>query len=522
MKENVTQAFNFQTNPQIQGDDDGFGTQGRKTKQKKEAEEKVSKIKVYRGPQALELYLQSLQFILWKQCYTLIYNMGLPQEFEDVVKGLWALRLDKIDLGTEEAILHSSQETSRLEMDSQGGRGKERLSRTKPVPSLIDSLATCYLGIVILRLPISLGDLHQWAYKEDITYVRAVRFVPTVMKEKLPAQYLEALDTQSILEVDDIRKAVQELSLFYNQDVIKLTMPAINHPLLLFRYIRDLALPLEIYPTVRRTAKLLNVNFSFSQSNTRQKVSYFPEVALMAFLVIAVKIYYPFDTIDRHPRSLNDPGALAMDWEYWCQLQHDHDSRATAGGKLGRGNEIKVTESETFGLSGDQVDEYLDWFEKTYVDEQRARNHPRGYPEQLLDIFPTGKPGGSIKTPIHPEMERQTEEKALQHKLKAVQENLKLRKIIPDQDGDDVPSGEPINRLGSYYKRYRKVEALNPSAKSFHQAAAGLIAIKLHTLLVAVTQVESKLLAFRKRQLKAVEESGAEEAGSQNEGDETE
>ncbi|KAL8929248.1 MAG: hypothetical protein Q9208_001331 [Pyrenodesmia sp. 3 TL-2023] len=147
------------SNPQTQEDDDDFGTQGRKTKQKKEAEEKVSKI--YRGPQALELFLQAFQLILWKQCYTLINNMSLPQEFEDVVKGLWALRLDKIDLGTEEVILHSSQETSKLEADSQGNHGKERLSRTKPVPSLIDSLATCYLGMVILRLPISLSDLHQ-------------------------------------------------------------------------------------------------------------------------------------------------------------------------------------------------------------------------------------------------------------------------------------------------------------------------------------------------------------------------
>lgn len=241
----------------------------------------------------------------------------------------------------------------------------------------------------------------------------------------------------------------------------------------------------------------------------------------MALLVIAVKIYYPFDTINRHPRSLNDPGTLAMDWHRWCQLQNDHDSRATAGDKLGRGNEIKVTESDTFDLSGDQVDEYLDWFEKTYVDEQRARNHPRGYPEQLLDMFPTGRPGGSIKIPIHPEVERQTDEEALQHKLKAVQGNLKLREVIPDQDMDDGHSDEPVDRLGSYYKRYRKVEDLNPLAKAFHEAVAGLIAIKLHTLLVAVMQIESKLLAFRRRQLKALEDSGAEEVESQDERDET-
>ncbi|KAL8903727.1 MAG: hypothetical protein Q9207_003745 [Kuettlingeria erythrocarpa] len=479
------------SNPQTQEDDDDFGTQGRKTKQKKEAEEKVSKI--YRGPQARDLFLQAFQLILWKQCYTLIQSIGLPRELEEVVKGLWALRLDTIDLGTEETTLHSSQDTTKPQTDSQGDHeGRARLSRTKPMPSLIDSLATCYLGMVILRLPFSLGDVHRWAYREEITYVRA-----------------------SVLEADDIRNAVQELSLFYNRDDIKLTLPAINHPLLLFRYIRDLALPLEIYPPVRRMAKLLDINFTFPQSNTRQKVSYFPEAALMALLLVAVKIYHPFDTIDRHPRSLNDPGTLAMNWDHWWQLQKEQDSRDTADGRLGRGNQIKVTESEAFELSGDQVDEYLDWFEKTYVDEQRARNHPRGYPQQLLDMFPTGSPGGSIRPPFAPGLERQANEEALQRKLKAVQGSLNSREVVSDNDAEG--SDETVNRLGSHYKRYRKVEDLNPPAKAFHEAAAKLIAIDLHTLLVATMQIEHSLLGFRRRQLKAAE--GTENAASLDQDD---
>lgn len=57
---------------------------------------------------------------------------------------------------------------------------------------------------------------------------------------------------QSALEANDIRNAVQELSLFYNRDDIKLTLPAINHPLLLFRYIRDLALPRTYCPFLAR------------------------------------------------------------------------------------------------------------------------------------------------------------------------------------------------------------------------------------------------------------------------------
>ena len=35
-----------------------------------------------------------------------------------------------------------------------------------------------------------------WATKDDIPYIRVVRFIPKAMKDKLPAYYLSALDTQ--------------------------------------------------------------------------------------------------------------------------------------------------------------------------------------------------------------------------------------------------------------------------------------------------------------------------------------
>ena len=43
------------------------------------------------------------------------------------------------------------------EVKSEGGKlKKERL-----YPSLVDSLAICYMGIMLLRIPISLGDIYR-------------------------------------------------------------------------------------------------------------------------------------------------------------------------------------------------------------------------------------------------------------------------------------------------------------------------------------------------------------------------
>lgn len=225
-----------------------------------------------------------------------------------------------------------------------------------------------------------------------------------------------------------------------------------------------------------------------------------PEVALVALLVIAVKLYYPFDAIDRHPSSATDPGVLALDWEQWCKAQKEYDSRETADGQLGRGNEIRVEEKDVFNLSSDQMDEYFDWFEKTWIDEERARNHPRGYPEQLLNMFPTGRQNAG-PTRNTAQEENQTNDEALERKLRTVQGQLKVRKIISDRDART--SRLPVNRIGSYYKRYRKIEDLSVTAKTFHEMAASLVAIKVSSLLVAVMQVEQKLIRLRKRDLEA-------------------
>ena len=120
--------------------------------------------KVHRGAPASALYLQCYQLILWKQCYALIETIGWPSEFESVVKDLWALRLQlvKAKVDAEESdgdTLFSSQPVSdaeaQAEVDSQPkGWGKA-------VPTLIESLGLCYMAAMILRLPISMGELHR-------------------------------------------------------------------------------------------------------------------------------------------------------------------------------------------------------------------------------------------------------------------------------------------------------------------------------------------------------------------------
>ena len=135
------------------------------------------------------------------------------------MKDLWALRLQLLKGKTvaieDEDTVFSSQTQTETEIESNGEEvGRVYNVEGKAMPTLIETLGLCYLGMVLLRSPMSMGDLYRyvmrasptqyfwlmasvssWVVREDIPFIRAVRFVPAVMKQKLPAEYLKALDT---------------------------------------------------------------------------------------------------------------------------------------------------------------------------------------------------------------------------------------------------------------------------------------------------------------------------------------
>lgn len=115
----------------------------------------------------MQLYLQSYQLILWKQCYALIHTVGLPAELESVIKDLWALRLqllkDRVDPESEGNMVFSSQRESEKEAESKNDGKREWKVRGKEMPVLNETLGLCYLGMILLRLPVSLGDVYRYA-----------------------------------------------------------------------------------------------------------------------------------------------------------------------------------------------------------------------------------------------------------------------------------------------------------------------------------------------------------------------
>jgi hypothetical protein len=183
---------------------DNYGQQGaisRKAKQKRERQHKHLS-----GNTAAELCLECLQLILRKQVAWLVRERDLPAELETVVRDLWDLRVrnfgglrivdgkerrkgrgrdtnSETASGSESERFYSSQGETDGESDAWAGRSV-RASRIKtwavregqrwPMPTLMDTLALCYVGCLAMRLPVRIGDLFGWARSGSLLFIRAV------------------------------------------------------------------------------------------------------------------------------------------------------------------------------------------------------------------------------------------------------------------------------------------------------------------------------------------------------------
>ena len=89
------------------------------------------------------------------------------------MKDLWALRLQLLKGKTvavaDEDPVFSSQPQTETEVESNGEEvGRVYKVEGKAMPTLIETLGLCYLGMVLLRSSISMGDLHRYVKRDPL------------------------------------------------------------------------------------------------------------------------------------------------------------------------------------------------------------------------------------------------------------------------------------------------------------------------------------------------------------------
>ncbi|KAF3482967.1 uncharacterized protein GIQ15_02291 [Arthroderma uncinatum] len=411
------------------------------------------------------------------------------EDLKGIVKDLWILRLDKIYKGRDDIYveedddnttqLFSSQTGASNEIDKEEHRYHKRKLSTSP--RVIDSLALCYLGILLLRLPVSVGYVQKWITEDEVPFLRPLRFIPPAMKDRLPAIYHLALDTKNIPTGDQFHRAVADLVMLYHRD-FRVEFPAVNSSLLLFSYIKQLSLPIELFSAVKQLMKRVNFTYTFPKATTGKFRSiYIPEVQLMSLVVVATKLLFPFDSIKRYPRTSNDPAVQVIDWVKWAESQTSFDNRGKSQGFLTNSAAIQATEEDAMTMTQQQLDEYMDWYDKLWIADKEGRGF-----NPFADMFPTSR----VSNGEDNSQAKQSDEEAVIEKLRTVLSNLRVRRIITEEEAGRLM--KPVPRPGSDYLRFRYVNQLPDNAKIFYDTAAKTIGVSMETLVLAVYQTEHK------------------------------
>jgi RNA polymerase I-specific transcription initiation factor RRN7 len=314
---------------------------------------------------------------------------------------------------------------------------------------------------MLLRIPITVADLTDWVNAGELCYYRASKEIPLSMRDRLPGHLQEQLEPQDLVAPETLQRKMLEW-LTTLTDTFGMAVPPINHPPVLYRWVQELSLPLEVYVGAQRLGRVLNVDHCYrlnAKAGTLMSLRY-PEIRLMALVVITTKLLFPFDNGRRYPATSNELAALRMDWKVWDEQQQkdpagpDHD---LSNGETSERNHLpfrdafSMTEAGSLDLAGDSLDQYLDWCENHIASEEVRERGRAGreadFRRALFRMFPSGDPQRNNGTRAAVEMRDPGKSSA--DRLRQVQGALRPERVVVDEGSDDVP------RAGSSYAQYR-------------------------------------------------------------------
>ncbi|KAF2802933.1 uncharacterized protein BDZ99DRAFT_454184 [Mytilinidion resinicola] len=479
-------------------EEDDFNPHAKWQSAKSDVEDAEKQYQYYTGRDAFTLYLQCYQVILRHQIWFLVHKKGLPAELESVIFDLWALKVmnlkDRVADDREESLsqMFSSGSEEEIE-DSDDNRSKYMGSgrKARDTPKLIDTLALCYLGALTLRIPITTGDIYEWTTNGDMVYARAKDYLPLAMKERLPPIYKpNVLEPPGILRQQRLHGAIMDLALSYEHHH-GIVFPSLNHPVLLFRYMKELALPMEIYGAVAKLAKLLMYTFTYPTKAAvkRLRVTDIPDAQLVSLIVVCVKLFYPFDRIQRYPSTDGEPAGANMDWEVWEESTSTLKKLMEVPGQLNIREMMELQEKDIFSLSGDQMDQYLDWYQKTWVDETiREKDKDSNFRKELFNQFPIGPPVYRLEDFRAPDMDAAYVQAAQTKRVEDVHSKMSGNRVVAEKNAIN-----DIKRPGSQYKHYRRESELPDSARAFYKEAAKTSGLSVKMLVNAVFFTERRV-----------------------------
>jgi len=368
-----------------------------------------SKRKLY-GAAGRELFYKCYQCVLKSQVKTLINDHHLPEVLEIVVKRLYVQyiteglsqpsgktskkRKAKQDEDNDqiESEIDDDYNDSEEFSDNDSAHDEQDTSSSEQYqfhhkPLLINTLAICYLACRYLNLPIYLNDFVQWTITNKIPYMRASFNIPKSLRDRLQVDVLRRFEPKRPPFRADLIYAILKIS-----KSIKLTNLEMNYEPLLFKIIKELVLPPQIYYTTKKFIEMKKIKFNIKKSSHIEKkfhpnnnlfINSFPETKLISIIITITKLYF-FNS------SVN-PTHITYDWKKWKELLENLDLDQDDDDKNLK-NVIsslllsKDSNLDVINWDEKQTNKYLDWFTQKIVKTQTVENESISM-KRLYDLF---------------------------------------------------------------------------------------------------------------------------------------
>lgn len=364
------------------------------------------------------------------------------------------------------------------------GKDDDRAPRNFVV--VVDTISLLYLGVLLLRIPVCIGDLIIWVNNGHLPYYQASKVVPAEIRAPLPGRLQRLLEPETLLSGQDLHSSVLGTMRLLDKEY-GMRFPAINHTLLIAGWIRKLSLPIEVYPATSRLCEMLGSKFEFSVSNDAgpqliQKFSDMPEIHLMANLVVAVKMLFPIDEVIHHSATSSDLSALSIDWQQYLHMTEQTRAFEDA---------FAANEEDCLAMTAEQLDQYLHWYERIVASEEISERGRAGrdadFRRAMAAMFPA--PSTMSTSDVEVRMEASFSTKIQDERLADVQSKLRPKPIVHEtaQRGDQV---------GAFHRRYRTFEELARGEKAMqrlYELAARHSGVSVELMVGTVYSVERKL-----------------------------
>ncbi|RFN44382.1 polymerase i core factor subunit [Fusarium flagelliforme] len=467
------------------GDEVDAGNLGTKARKEKEIKEK--ELRHLTGQAGRNLFLECLQLVLRNQLLWLVKSKGHREELETVVRDLWDLRTrggglavneeTQQETGQDEGLaMFSSQPT--MEEKSQDKTPKTQQTRAQswnpeetsqwPMPNLNDTLALCYLGCLLLRIPTTIGELCLWANTGRIPYKRSYYDLPQEMQDRLPSAYTRALKLplRSSLKGIDLHNAVLDLALSFNYNY-GMIFPAVNETPTLVHFVRQLALPIEALVTAKSILSVMQFSFQLPIEQSRRFYVDYPEILLISSILVAAKLCFP---LGRHAPLLqvaDTEQAIRFDWTRWKKgIQQLTDVSHVSEQEPSFDN---VTADEVTSMTVEELNQYFTHVMST-IDRKNDSAITRFFPSE--NAPPTEAP---------PE---EGTEKDNDHKMRQI-----LGRAIT-VNGEEGSEQQDDTALEPNYEAFRSVEDLTGTAQALYQTGVQIF-VKTLTGKTITLEVES-------------------------------